>query len=90
MLQFELTPDVRVPLETKKANQVLLRVSKLVNKKTGQVAYKVQKVKKLDYEFECEVLADFAFGQSNAKETKEIIKEMALEKHNESQDEKEE
>ena len=62
LLQFELTNDVRVPLETKKANQVLLRVSKLKNKKTGQVVYKVQKAKKLDYEFECEALADFAFG----------------------------
>ena len=62
LLHFELTDDVRVPLETKKANQVLLRVSKLKNKKTGQVVFKVQKAKKLDYEFECEALADFAFG----------------------------
>ena len=28
---------------------------------TGKIAYLVHKVKKLDYEFECEALADFAF-----------------------------
>ena len=61
MLRFQLTPDCEVPLETKKTNQVLLKVTKMRNTRTGKIAYRIHKVKQLDYEFECEALTDFAF-----------------------------
>ena len=32
--------------------------------RTGKVAYRVHRVRKLDYEFEAEALADFAFNTS--------------------------
>ena len=65
MLAFQLTEDVVVPLETKKANQMLLKVTKMRHKETGKLAYRIHKVKPLDYEFESEALADFAFSTSH-------------------------
>ena len=79
-----MTPDVAVPFETKKANQILLKVTKMRNKKTGKVAYRIHKVRKLDYEFECEALADFAFStshdgeKSNVQVTRDSIRDSAL------------
>ena len=54
------------------------------HKETGKLAYRIHKVKKLDYEFECEALADFAFStsvdgeKSNAEVTRDAIKDSAL------------
>ena len=64
-----MTENTSIPLETKKANQVLLKVTKMRNKKTGQFAYRVHKVKQVDYEFEAEALADFAFATGSQTET---------------------
>ena len=61
LVRFKLTDSVEVPLETKKTNQVLLKITKLQNVRTGKIAYQVHKVKAVDYEFEAEALADFAF-----------------------------
>lgn len=40
---------------------MLVVVSKMRNKRTGEVAIKLRKVKQVDYEFECEALADLAY-----------------------------
>lgn len=34
-LKLSLTPDLKVPFEARKSNQMFLRVKKQVNKKTG-------------------------------------------------------
>ena len=50
-----------MPLETKQANSVFMKVTKMRNRKTGEVAVRVDEVNSLDYEFECEALADYAY-----------------------------
>ena len=60
-LKFRLTEDVQIPLETKKSHQVLCRVIKRRNRTTGEEKVFVEKIKRIDYEFECEALADFAY-----------------------------
>ncbi len=60
-LKFELTKDVQMPLQTKMSRQILCRLVKQKNKVTGEERVVVEKVKPLDYEFECETLADFAY-----------------------------
>eukprot|EP00351_Strombidinopsis_sp_SopsisLIS2011_P004113 CAMPEP_0116883532 /NCGR_PEP_ID=MMETSP0463-20121206/16055_1 /TAXON_ID=181622 /ORGANISM="Strombidinopsis sp, Strain SopsisLIS2011" /LENGTH=44 /DNA_ID= /DNA_START= /DNA_END= /DNA_ORIENTATION= len=42
------------------------------NKKTGQEAYRVDKVDKVDYEFECETLADFKYAMSDSMTNKNL------------------
>ena len=61
LLKFNLTKDLQVPLETKQANSVFMKVTKMRNRKTGEVAMRVDEVNSLDYEFECEALADYAY-----------------------------
>ena len=60
-LKFNLTDDVQLPLETKKSHQILCRVVKQRNRVTGEERVMVEKIKRIDYEFECETLADFAY-----------------------------
>ena len=73
MLKFNLTQDLQVPLETKKSNSVLMRVTKMKNKKTDEIAMRVDEVSPLDYEFECEALADYAYRVEKDKSNKEVI-----------------
>ena len=40
---------------------MFVKVAKLKNKLTGEISYKVQHLKKINYEFECEALADFKY-----------------------------
>ena len=60
-LKFKLTDDVQLPLETKKSHQILCKVVKQRNRVTGEERVMVEKIKRIDYEFECETLADFAY-----------------------------
>ena len=69
MLKFNLTEDLQVPLETKQANSVLMKVTKLRNKR-GEIAMRVDEVVPLDYEFECEALADYAYQVDKDKSNK--------------------
>ena len=68
-----------MPLETKQANSVLMKVTKMRNKKTGEVAMRVDEVNPLDYEFECEALADYAYQVNKDKSNKESIKDYLAE-----------
>ena len=47
----------------RKSNQIFVRLQRVRNKKTGEERV-VSKVKLIDYEFECEALADFAYSLS--------------------------
>ena len=67
-LRLQLTPDAQVPFEARKAHQMLLSISKLANKKTGEVKYVLKDLRQVDYEFECEALADFKYCISRAVE----------------------
>lgn len=51
-----------MPLETKKPHQLLIKVTHLRNKKTGEIRTRVDGVDKINYEFESESLADFKYG----------------------------
>ena len=73
MLKFNLTEDLQVPLETKIPNSVLLKVTKMRNKRTGEIAMRVDEVNQLDYEFECEALADYAYQLEKDKSNKRAI-----------------
>ena len=75
MLKFNLTEDVSVPLETKQANSVLLKVTKMRNKKTGEVAMRIDEVNRLDQEYEVEALADYAYKVQKGKNNQEAISE---------------
>ena len=73
MLKSNLTEDLQVPLETKIPNSVLLKVTKMRNKRTGEIAMRVDEVNQLDYEFECEALADYAYQLEKDKSNKRAI-----------------
>eukprot|EP00347_Sterkiella_histriomuscorum_P006631 403352033 len=64
LLKFQLTQDSKVPFETKYGNQMAVKIIKQVNRKTGEVRYKIDDISKIDYEFECEALSDFKYGMS--------------------------
>ena len=57
------------------------------NKQTGQIAIRVHEVEPLDYEFESEALADFAFftsadgSQSNVDTMRDSIKDSSAPLH---------
>lgn len=61
-----------MPLQTKKSQQVILTIAKQRNKKTGEERTIVQSVKPVQYEFECEALADFAYQLDNKKSNVEV------------------
>ena len=79
LLHFELTDDVRVPLETKKANQVLLRVSKLKNKKTLKMVSKLREFASNSYSylqvilFQCKVRAQRLERNPNPLQIENLI-----------------
>ena len=64
-------------METKKANQILLKVTKMRNKTTGKEAFRVHRVLKLDYEFEAEALVDFKFATAEGEEKSNFDAELA-------------
>ena len=61
MLKLQLTPDLCVPLETKMCDQVIVSISHMRHKKSGRKGLRINFVKRVDYEFEPEALADFSF-----------------------------
>ena len=61
-----------MPLETKKSHQVLCHLIKQKNRVTGEERVIVKKVRPIDYEFECETLADFAYQLDTQVSNKEI------------------
>ena len=61
-----------MPLETKKSHQILCRVVKQKNRVTGEERVIVQKLERIDYEFECESLADFAYQLDTQVSNREI------------------
>lgn len=93
-LRVQLTDDCEIPFEARKANQMLLSVKKQINTKTGylimmiivcrETRYMVKDLRQVDYEFECEGLADFKYGIVPNKETNKELEESlvrALEKN---------
>ena len=51
---------------------------KLKNKKTGEEKVKVESVKPIDYEFECEALADFAYQLDQSVSNKSLMETKLL------------
>ena len=49
------------------------------NKRTGQEAMRVDEINPLDYEFECEALADYAYQVDKEKSNQESIKDYLAE-----------
>lgn len=77
-LKFKLTADAEIPLQTKKSQQVVVRLARQRNKRTGEERLKVQSVKPIAFEFECEALADFAFQLDKNKSNKQVKEESLL------------
>lgn len=65
-VKLNLTEDSCVPMECRKAHQMMMTVKKLVNALTGEVRYQLTEMRPIAYEFECEALADYKYGISNA------------------------
>ena len=75
LVKFQLTPDVQVPMETKVPKSILMKVTKMRNIRTGEIAMRVDALDKLDYEFECESLADYAYRLDKEKDNKTAIQD---------------
>ena len=65
-VKLNLTEDACVPMECRKAHQMMMTVKKLVNALTGEVRYQLTEMRPIAYEFECEALADYKYGISDA------------------------
>ena len=62
-------------METKVPKSILMKVSKMRNVKTGEIAMRVDSLNKLDYEFECESLADYAYSLDKINDNKTAIED---------------
>ena len=87
-MKFQLTPDVRVPMETKVPKSMLTKVTKMRNIRTGEIAMRVDSLDKLDYEFECEALADYAYRLNEKKDNKSAIEDHLIDKAQDKSTEK--
>ncbi len=52
----------------------MMTVKKMVNAMTGEVRYELTHLRPIDYEFECEALADYKFGVKESQTNKEAEK----------------
>ena len=62
-------------METKVPKSILMKVTKMRNVRTGEIAMRVDSLNKLDYEFECESLADYAYSLDKINDNKTAIED---------------